>query len=246
MTISPEPRFARIATTIGDPTRARMLSALMGGEYLSAGELAAAAGVTPQTASSHIARLLEGDLVVLRAQGRHRYFRIADAEVAQALETLSVVAERSVGFAKWEQGAYKPLKAARTCYDHLAGELGVALFDGLRARGTLAPADGCFELSAAGREHLRAIGLALPAPKPSRRFAYPCVDWSERRDHLAGSFASALLDHCLDRRWLRRVPGTRAVSVTPAGRKALAPWLEAESVTIETRSAPADSVGSLA
>ena len=104
MTPSPEPRFARIATTIGDPTRARMLSALMGGEYLSAGELAAAAGVAPQTASTHIARLLESDLVVLRAQGRHRYFRIADGEVAQALETLSIVAERSAGFAKWEQG----------------------------------------------------------------------------------------------------------------------------------------------
>jgi DNA-binding transcriptional ArsR family regulator len=226
MTPSPEPRFARIATTIGDPTRARMLSALMGGQYLSAGELAAAAGVTAQTASSHIARLLESEIVVLRTQGRHRYFRLADADVAHALETLSFVAERSAAFAKWEQGAYRPLKAARTCYNHLAGELGVALFEGLLARGTLASADGSFELTESGRDHLHAIGLAAPADKAARRYAYPCLDWSERRDHLAGSLAAALLDHCLERRWLRRTPGSRAVALTPAGTKSLAPWLD--------------------
>ena len=229
MTPSPEPRFARIATTIGDPTRARMLSALMGGQYLAAGELAAAAGVTAQTASTHIARLLETDMVVLRTQGRHRYFRLADGEVAHALETQSLVAERSAGFAKWEQGAYKPLKAARTCYNHLAGELGVALFEGLLARGTLAPADGSFELTAEGRDHLNSINLASPAEKPTRRYAYPCLDWSERRDHLAGSLAAALLDHCIERHWLRRTPDSRAVALTPAGKKALAPWLDASN-----------------
>jgi DNA-binding transcriptional ArsR family regulator len=228
--ISPEPRFARIATTIGDPTRARMLAALMGGEFLSAGELAAAAGVTAQTASSHVARLLESELVVLRTQGRHRYFRLADAEVAHALESLALVAERSAGFAKWEQGAYKPLKAARTCYNHLAGELGVALFEGLCARGTLAASGGTFTLTAAGRRDLEAIGLVaeVPAAGSARRYAYPCVDWSERRDHLAGSLAAALLEHCLARRWLRRTPGSRAVALTPSGRSALAPWLDAE------------------
>lgn len=228
MTTSPEPRFARIAAMIGDPTRARMLAALMGGQFLAAGELAAAAGVTAQTASTHIAKLLESDLVVLRTQGRHRYFRLADGEVAHALETLALVAERSGGFAKWEHGAYKPLKAARTCYNHLAGELGVALFDGWRARGTLAPADGCYALTAEGRAELQAIGLVLPdRPPAARRFAYPCLDWSERRDHLAGSFASAFLDHCLARGWLRRTPGSRAVALTHAGRSALAPWLAA-------------------
>ncbi len=232
MTPSPEPRFARIATTIGDPTRARMLSALMGGQYLSAGELAAAAGVTAQTASTHIARLLDAEIVVLRTQGRHRYFRLADGDVAHALETLSFVAERSAGFAKWEQGAYKPLKAARTCYNHLAGELGVALFEGLLARGTLAAADGSFDLTAEGCEHLRAIGLDAPAAPPARatrRYAYPCLDWSERRDHLAGSLAAALLDHCLERHWLRRTPDSRAVALTPAGAQALAPWLDASN-----------------
>jgi DNA-binding transcriptional ArsR family regulator len=134
---SPEPRFARIAATIGDPTRARMLSALMGGGFLAAGELAKAAGVTAQTASSHIAKLVDSELVVARTQGRHRYFRLADAEIAHALEALSLVAERSTVADKWAHGPYKSLKAARTCYGHLAGELGVQLFEGLLARGWL-------------------------------------------------------------------------------------------------------------
>lgn len=225
--VSPEPRFARIAATIGDPTRARMLAALMGGTYLSAGELAAAAGVTAQTASGHVAQLLASELVVLRTQGRHRYFRLADADVARVLESLSLVAERGASADKWQQGAYRPLKAARTCYTHLAGELGVALLDGLQAQGTLAPSGGAFELTAQGREQLAGLGLEVAEGRASRRFAYPCLDWSERRDHLAGSLASALLEHCLERRWLRRTAGSRAVVLTPAGRQALGPWLEA-------------------
>ena len=226
---TPEPRFAKVAAMIGDPTRARMLSALMGGQYLAAGELAAAAGVTAQTASAHIAKLVDSELVVARAQGRHRYFRLADADIAHALETLSLVAERSASADKWEQGAYKPLKAARTCYSHLAGELGVALYEGLLKRGTLTPCDGHFALSGAGREELEALGVALPAAAQganARRFAYPCLDWSERRDHLAGSLAVTLLDHAMTQRWLRRASdGSRALSLTPSGAKALAPWL---------------------
>ncbi|HJV94510.1 MAG TPA: helix-turn-helix transcriptional regulator [Albitalea sp.] len=224
---APEPRFARIAAVIGDPTRARMLSALMGGQYLAAGELAAASGVTAQTASTHIARLLDSELVVARTQGRHRYFRLADADIAHALEALSLVAERNAAEAKWEQGAYKPLKAARSCYSHLAGELGVALFDGLLARGTLAPCDGHFMLTEPGRAELLSLGITLPAATTARRFAYPCLDWSERRDHLAGSLAVALLEHAIAQHWLRRVDGSRALSLTPSGAKALAPWLSA-------------------
>jgi DNA-binding transcriptional ArsR family regulator len=228
--VNPEPRFARIAAMIGDPTRARMLSALMGGQFLAAGELAHAAGVSAQTASGHIARLLENELVVLRVQGRHRYLRLADADIAHALEALSLVAERGASATKWEQGAYKPLKAARSCYSHLAGELGVALFEGLLARGTITPMDGYFILSVAGREELTALGLILPAessPASVRRFAYPCLDWSERRDHLAGGLAVALLAHSIDRGWLRRTAETRALTLTVSGRRALAPWLHA-------------------
>ena len=225
---APEPRFARIAAMIGDPTRARMLAALMGGQYLAAGELAAAAGVTAQTASAHVAKLVDAELVVARTQGRHRYFRLADADIAHALEALSLVAERSASADKWTQGAYKPLKAARTCYSHLAGELGVRLFDGMLARRTLTPRDGYFVLSDEGREELKALGLEVPAvstPAAARRFAYPCLDWSERRDHLAGGLAVAMLEHGIGRGWLRRSEGSRAVALTPPGAKALANWI---------------------
>lgn len=226
--VSPEPRFARIAAMIGDPTRARMLSALMGGQALSAGELAQAAGVSASTASTHIARLLDSELVVLRVQGRHRYVRLADAEIAHALEALSLAAERHAGAAKWEQGAYKPLKAARSCYSHIAGELGVALLDGLLKRATLVADDGGFQLTEQGQAQCRALGLEFEHESVgvgARRFAYPCLDWSERRDHLAGRFATALLDQGLAQGWLRRVAGSRALKLTPTGATALAPWI---------------------
>jgi len=225
---TPEPRFAKVAAMIGDPTRARMLAALMNGRYMAAGELADAAGVSAQTASGHITKLLDAELVVLRTQGRHRYLRLADAEIGHVLEALSLVAERGADAAKWEQGAYKPLKAARTCYSHLAGELGVALFEGLLARGTLVPCDGHFALSASGRDELQRLGIELPSVTvaSARRFAYACLDWSERRDHLAGSLAVALLDHAIAQGWLRRSTTTsRALTLTPPGAKALAPWI---------------------
>jgi DNA-binding transcriptional ArsR family regulator len=228
MTISPEPRFAKVASMIGDPTRARMLSALMGGEFLAAGELAAAAGVSAQTASTHIAKLLDAELVVLRVQGRHRYVRLAGEEVAHVLEALSFVAERSANADKWERGAYKPLKAARTCYRHIAGELGVALFEGLLARGTLVAQDGHYALSEAGQAELQTLGIATPADaRSSRRFAHACFDWSERRDHLAGALAVTLLDHSLDQGWLRRTKDSRALQLTPPGEKALSRWIRA-------------------
>lgn len=221
---SPEPRFARIAAMIGDPTRARMLAALMRGQYLAAGELAAAAGVSAQTASTHITKLLDSELVSLRVQGRHRYLRLADAEIAHALEALSLVAERGASAGKWEQGAYKPLKVARTCYSHLAGELGVTLFQGLLARGTLLAHDGHFVLTDVGRAELQQLGVALPA-SAAKRYAYACLDWSERRDHLAGGLAVALLDHAVTQGWLRRTAGSRALTLTPPGAAALSPWL---------------------
>lgn len=226
MTTSPEPRFAKIASMIGDPTRARMLSALMGGEFLAAGELAAAAGVSAQTASTHIAKLLDAELVVLRTQGRHRYVRLSGEEVAHVLEALSFVAERSANADKWERGAYKPLKAARTCYRHIAGELGVALFEGLLARGTLAAQGGNYALTESGAAELRELGIALPADAGgSRRFAHACFDWSERRDHLAGSLAVSLLDRSLEEGWLRRTKDSRALQLTPPGEKALSRWI---------------------
>lgn len=226
--VAPEPRFARIAAAIGDPTRARMLSALMDGGWRAAGELARDAGVTAATASSHVARLVEAGLVEARAQGRHRYFRIADADIAHALEALSVVAERHEAADKWTRGPYKPLKAARTCYGHLAGELGVKLFEGMLARGTLVPEGGHLVPSESGREELAALGVPLPAAG-AKRVAYPCVDWSERRDHLAGPLAVAWLAQGLKAGHVRRAKDSRAITLTPDGARAWAPWLDAAS-----------------
>ena len=230
MNDAPEPRFARIATMIGDPTRARMLSALLGREYMTAGEIARASGVTPQTASAHLAKLCNSDLVVARAQGRHRYFRLADGDVAHALEALALIAERDATAAsdrgKWSRGTYRPLREARRCYGHLAGRLGVALHDTLLERGSLSFVGGTSRITEAGHDALQSIGIDSRHIANGRRgVAYPCLDWSERRDHFAGPLAVAMLEHFVARRWLVRVAESRALALTAAGRRSLSGWL---------------------
>ena len=220
-----EPRFARIAAAIGDPTRARMLSALIGGVSLPAGEIAQAAGISASTASEHLAMLVNEGLVAVHPQGRHRYFRVKDADVAHALEALSLVAERTSGGDKWLREPLRPLKHARSCYRHLAGELGVRLHDALLARRCLAAGRQGYELTPAGRVWLECIGMEPVVPRSGERFAYPCVDVSERRDHLSGRFATGLLDHFMARRWLARVGESRALKVTPQGARRLLPLL---------------------
>lgn len=227
---APEPRFAKVAAMIADPTRARMLALLMGGRAHTAGELASGAGVTAATASGHLSKLVEAELLCLRPQGRHRYYRLADERIAHALEALSLVAERTAGDDKWLQPGYRSLKQARTCYCHLAGELGVAWLQGLLQHAHLQPEDGHFVLTGAGRQALADNGLSLPMAVPAgaaarRRFAYPCLDWSERRDHLAGTLGTALLDHAMASDWLRRQDEGRALRLTPTGRQALYRWV---------------------
>lgn len=219
-----EPRIARIAALMADPARSRMLAYLLGGERASAGELAQAASVSAPTASGHLTRLLDADLLVCEPRGRHRYYRLAGAEVAHALEALALVAERSAHDSSWSHLARQRLRQARCCYGHLAGALGVQLLDTLHAVGALhSGADG-LELTAAGTQWLQALGLEVPRPSRTRRYAYPCLDWSERRDHLAGQLADALLAHCLARDWLRRGEG-RALTLSPAGERQLLPRL---------------------
>jgi DNA-binding transcriptional ArsR family regulator len=216
-----EPRFARIASSIGDPTRARMLGMLMGGERRTASEIARAAGVQASTASEHLARLVREGLIALEARGRHRYFRLADADVAHLLEALSIVAERAQPDAKWRRGPYQPLKHARTCYRHLAGELGVRLLDSLLERGHLVPAQHGYAITRSGLAWIESIGVEARPAMRGERYAYACLDWSERRDHLAGPLATALLDHFLARHWLAREGTTRALKVTPEGKRRL-------------------------
>jgi DNA-binding transcriptional ArsR family regulator len=220
----PEPRFSRIAAAIADPSRARMLAALLGGEHRSAGELAVSAGITPQAASTQLAHLVDAMLVAVRQQGRHKYFALADGDVAHALEALALIAERDNVSTRWERPAYKPLKCARRCYGHMAGELGVAQFEMLLRCGYLASGEKGLQLTNAGSMWLAALGITPPA-KTATRLAYPCMDWSERKDHLAGSLAKALLAHYLQKNWLRSAVDSRALSVTPLGERELLPLL---------------------
>lgn len=216
-----EPRFARIAASIGDPTRARMLAALLGGEQLPAGDIARMAGVNASTASEHLAKLVHEGLVAVEPRGRHRYFRVADADVARALEALSLVAERRGTDAKWLREPYHSLKHARTCYRHLAGELGVEVLRALLARRRLVPSERGYELTPAGRSWMASIGVDADAATRGERYAYACLDWSERRDHLAGPLATALLDRFVAKRWLVRIDDTRALRLTPEGKRRL-------------------------
>jgi DNA-binding transcriptional ArsR family regulator len=225
---NPEPRFSRIAAAIADPSRAQMLAALLGGEHRSAGELAISAGITPQAASTQLAHLVDAGLVAVRQQGRHKYFALADSDVAHALEALALIAERDTVSRRWERPTYKPLKCARRCYGHLAGELGVTQFEMLMRCGHLQPAGNHglqgLQLTNAGSMWLAGLGVTLPA-KNNARLAYPCMDWSERKDHIAGTLAKALLGHYLQKDWLRADADSRALGITPLGERELVPLL---------------------
>lgn len=220
-----EPRLARVAALVADPARSRMLAYLLSGEAASAGELARAASVSPATASGHLARLLDGGFVACEPRGRHRYYRLADAEVAHALEALALVAERSGHDRDWASPERQRLREARCCYGHLAGRLGVALYDSLQRVQGLAAGPRDLGLTDAGRHWLASqLGFQPTAPAGRRRYAYACLDWSERRDHLAGQLADELLLHCLDKAWLRKGNG-RSLEVSPSGHLALSPLL---------------------
>ena len=222
-----EPRLARIAALVAEPSRARMLAFLLSGEYASAGELARTASVGAATASAHLVKLVNAGLLVCEPRGRHRYFRIADADVAHALEALAMVAERSSHDREWSAPARLRLREARCCYGHLAGRRGVALLERLLAHGWLVEAADGYALTDAGVAGLAEMGFDASSLRASasHRIAYPCLDWSERRDHLAGKLASGLLTHFIERGWLRRIGAERALELTPPGQQALAPLL---------------------
>ena len=222
-----EPRLARIAALVAEPSRARMLAFLLSGEYASAGELARTASVGAATASAHLVKLVNAGLLVCEPRGRHRYFRIADADVAHALEALAMVAERSSHDREWSAPARLRLREARCCYGHLAGRRGVALLERLLAHGWLVEAADGYALTNAGVAGLAEMGFDASSLRASasHRIAYPCLDWSERRDHLAGKLASGLLTHFIERGWLRRIGAERALELTPPGQQALAPLL---------------------
>lgn len=212
------PDIARIAALLGDPARANMMSALVSGQALTAGELAREAGVTAQTASSHLAKLQEGGLVAVRRQGRHAYFSLAGDDVAGLLEKLTGLAARA-GHTRVRTGPLEPaLRRARVCYDHLAGDLGVALLEALVAAGRIADHDGSLVLTARGEAFAAEFGIDLDRLRAARRpVCKACLDWSVRRSHLAGGLGAALLVRFYDLRWATRVEGARVVTFTAPG-----------------------------
>ncbi|WFR96051.1 ArsR/SmtB family transcription factor [Rhizobium tumorigenes] len=214
------PDIAQIGALIGDPARANMLTALMGGKALTATELAAAGGITVQTASSHLAKLEAGRLLAQQKQGRHRYFTLADESVGKLLESImGFAADR--GHLRHQPGPKEPaLRKARICYDHLAGDYGVRMLDSLIATGAIDTLGDGLSLTATGETRLRGIGIDASLLKASRRpVCRSCLDWSERRAHLAGSLGKALLSQFLDEGWARRAEGSRSILFSAAGER---------------------------
>jgi DNA-binding transcriptional ArsR family regulator len=215
------PNIAIIAALVGDPARANMLTALFAGQALTATELAHEAGVTLQTASSHLSKLTDGGLLAIEKQGRHRYFRLSGSDVADMIETITGVAARA-GHLRTRAGPKEPaLRHARVCYDHLAGEMGVALLDGLLGRRLIAARNGDLSITARGERFLSDFGIALEALRTERRpLCRPCLDWSVRRHHLGGSLGKALLDRFFALKWAQRQRGSRLVIFSPRGQAA--------------------------
>jgi DNA-binding transcriptional ArsR family regulator len=207
-------RMASIAALLGDPARANILAALMDRRALTAKELAFAAHVSPQTTSGHLARLTDAGLLTMEKQGRHRYFRLASPLVGHMLESVMAVAGPEPGRTPaWRGG--EALRTARTCYDHLAGRLGVALADSLTAAGHVALSQDGGEVTEPGHAFLSDFGAEPEAGK--RIFCRPCLDWSERRPHIAGRLGAALASRCLDLGWIARQRDSRAVTITREG-----------------------------
>jgi DNA-binding transcriptional ArsR family regulator len=220
------PDIAMVAALVGDPARANILTALMSGRALTASELAQEAGVTPQTASSHLAKLESGGLIEPEKQGRHRYYRLTGADVAGVLEGLAGLAARA-GHLRVRTGPKDPaLRRARVCYDHLAGDLGVQMLDSMKKQRLVRQHKQEIELTADG-ERFMAKKLQIDVDElahPRRPLCKACLDWSERRHHLAGSLGAALMTRFAELKWAARdpAPGSRIVNFTRNGEKQFA------------------------
>lgn len=218
-----EPKIAEIAALMGEPSRATMLVALLGKEALPATELAAKAYISPQTASSHLAKLVAGNLLTVEQHGRHRYYKLASDEVGHAIESLATIAQPPRSAKSTQEDEWmKTVRYARTCYDHLAGKVGVAIAQSLEEREFLTRADRNYLVTENGKKWFRKMGIAIDSLSGSRRaFALQCLDWSERQYHVSGALGAALLDRLLSLKYIARTRTSRCVRVTLEGRKAL-------------------------
>lgn len=212
------PDIALLGALIGDPARANMLTALMSGKALTATELASEAGVTNQTASSHLGKLEGAGLIAKRKQGRHRYFSLADEDVGALLETLMGMAAKR-GHIRTRTGPKDPaLRKARVCYNHLAGDMGVQMFDSLLAQGYLVEEGDSVTLTDAGRKFIETLGIELKNLGNARRpLCKSCLDWSARRTHMAGLLGTVMLDRFYETGWASRQNGSRVVVFSKRG-----------------------------
>ena len=215
--MSDEPDLRRLAGALGDASRIRMLTLLMEGRALTAKELALGAGIEPATATAHLRRLVEDGFLQLAAQGRHKYFRLSSPAVARLIESMMALAPTDPA-----PVTLTPIRAARYCYDHLAGRLGLAMTQALLGQELVRRVDDAFLLTEPGERWCGELGLDVPAVRQGRRkFAYPCLDWSERQDHLGGALGAALAQRMTDLGWIVRQRQSRVVTVTAEGRQAL-------------------------
>lgn len=219
-TIASGNTIAEVASLIGDVARANILSALMDGRALTAGELTWHAGVSASTTSGHLSKLAQAELIALEMQGRHRYYRLASPQIAHAIETLMAVAATGPKRHRPVGPKDDALRAARACYDHMAGRLGVALADSLCQHGHIILTDGSGLVTDKGRRLFSDFGIEIEAgPRRNRPLCRTCLDWSERRPHLAGQLGASLLDRSLGLGWVTRVPNSRVLKITVVGRR---------------------------
>lgn len=218
------PYIADTAALIGDPTRANMLSALMCGRALTAGELASLSGVSASTASAHLAQLVAGDLLCLAHQGRHRYYRLASPEVAKLIEALMRFKPPRPTRQTTPSPRDQALRSARSCYDHLAGKLGTDIFDSLLGQSLINLNAETVSLTPMGKDHFKSMGLEISENSKTRPTCRACLDWSERRFHLAGALGARLLHHSLDHHWVERCKDSRALKITLKGQEGFSQW----------------------
>lgn len=217
-----DPDIAAIGALLGVPARAAMLCALADGEALPAGELAYRAFVSPQTASTHLAKMVAGGLLSVERCGRHRYYRMATAEAAQVVEQIMTLAPPAKRRVRAGHALDVPLRAARTCYGHLAGRLGVAVAEALSVRGVVQLAGQDYQVTSCGERWFSDFGIELETLGRQRRmFARRCIDWSERRPHIGGALGDALSERLFELVWIRRAKGSRAVYLTDHGKRQL-------------------------
>jgi DNA-binding transcriptional ArsR family regulator len=221
---SADPNVAAVAALIADPGRAAMLLALLDGRRLAASELAFRAGISPTAASAHLGKLVGGGMLLVERSGRQRLYQVAGSGVGEALEALAAIAAPAAIVALAQNALASRLRVARSCYDHLAGRLGVGVTDALVARRLIVPGDRReFDITRKGRAFFAGFGIDIAALENMRRpLARQCIDWSEHRAHIAGALGAALRERCFARAWVERFPANRALRITPAGKRGLA------------------------